>query len=114
MIEQITEKPGQNPEQARRHPEPPGDIEGSVGFHQQPLPGLLMLKHDNYGIEPAGLEAVSLENRAGKVALQRGKAKDAVVVAADHGLHRPVAQAAYAVIQHDRVDESIRHGVFLL
>jgi hypothetical protein len=62
------------------------------------------------GVEIQGIESVLFQRRAGKGALQRGKAKAIAAVPFEKKLDQTIAESANAIVENYGSGNSLRHN----
>ena len=82
-----------------------------VRAHRNPFPGPTAVFDEVYGIQIAGIEAMTLKDSAREIALQGGEAEAAVDIAFQAELHQAVAKSANSVVEKGGVGGIGSHGL---
>src|ERR1700685_453031 len=86
----------------------------SVGARRNSLIGKRVVQHYVHGVEVVWGSVVPSQYLSRKIALQGGKAEAVVRIVFQKELNQPVAEAADAVVENDRIGAGGGHAVLLL
>ena len=81
-----------------------------VGAHRNPFLGPTAVFDEVYGIQIAGIEAMTLKDSAREIALQGGEAETTVGIALQAELDQTVAESANSIVDKDRIGRISCHG----
>lgn len=112
-VHRVSQHPRQDAPGSRQFPnapESPDDVENCVRAHQHALSRFAMINHNVERIEVVRVRPMSLEQRLGKFALQRRKAKPIMDIALQYKLDQTIAESANAVVQNDRFGFGFRQS----
>jgi len=77
---------------------------------QQSFAWLIVVKDHINRVQIAGVNTVPLQQRSGKVTLERRKTKSIVCVSNQKKLVETIAQSANAIVKHNRIGFSWHHS----
>jgi hypothetical protein len=94
-----------------RHPKSAEHVKDSVGAGEQRFVWLARVNYYVNCMNAGRIDAVAREDARGKGALQRSEAKSVISVAAQHELHKSVAETANAVVEEDGIGHAARFSL---
>jgi hypothetical protein len=113
VIQPVSNRPRDDPSQPRNIPNAAKrfcEQEECICLCEQSLVGLSMIENGIDGVEIPMVHAMPLQQRCGKVALQRSKPKPVMPISFQQKLNGAIAKTADSIVKDNWVGRRLMHG----